>query len=82
MIGGMDHRDHLLTVAELADYLGVPPATLYQWRHRGEGPRGFRVGRHLRYRWSDISEWIESRLNSPRPDLVSHVKRRVAKGGR
>jgi excisionase family DNA binding protein len=64
MIEGMDHQDRLLTVAELADYLGVPPATLYQWRHRGEGPRGFRVGRHLRYRWSDINDWIESRLNS------------------
>jgi len=23
MIAGMDHRDRLLTVAELADYLGV-----------------------------------------------------------
>lgn len=82
MIGAMDHRDRLLTVVELAEYLGVPPATLYQWRHRGEGPRGFRVGRHLRYRWGDISEWIESRLNSHRPDLVSHVGRKVAKGGR
>lgn len=82
MIGGMDQPDRLLTVAELADYLGVPPATLYQWRHRGEGPPGFRVGRHLRYRWSDINDWIESRLNLHRPDLMSHGGRRVAKGGR
>ncbi|MGH8936884.1 MAG: DNA-binding protein [Acidimicrobiia bacterium] len=29
----------------------MPAATLYQWRYRGEGPRGFRVGKHLRYRW-------------------------------
>jgi hypothetical protein len=39
----MESRVQLLSVAELADYLAVPPATLYQWRYRGEGPPGFRV---------------------------------------
>ena len=78
----MKHEDQLLTVKELADYLGVPVATIYAWRYRRQGPPGFRVGKHVRYRWSDISEWIESRLNSHRPDLVSHVGRRVEKGGR
>ncbi|MEX1092377.1 MAG: helix-turn-helix domain-containing protein [Acidimicrobiia bacterium] len=77
----MDHLDRLLTVAELADYLGVPPATLYQWRYRREGPPGFRVGRHLRYRWSDINGWIESRLDPHPSESASDVVRRVAKGG-
>jgi len=48
----------LLTAAEVADYLGVPIATLYQWRHRGAGPRGLRVGRHLRYRSRDVEEYL------------------------
>lgn len=30
--------DRLLTVEQLADYLGVPVATVYAWRHRREGP--------------------------------------------
>lgn len=77
----MDSRDQLLSVAELADYLVVPPATLYQWRHRGEGPPGFRVGRHLRYRWSDVDKWIESRLEARPRELMSHAGRRVAAGG-
>jgi excisionase family DNA binding protein len=58
----MEIRNRLLTVQELADYLGVPVATLYQWRYRREGPPGFRVGRHIRYRWTDVVEWIERQL--------------------
>ena len=37
----MEQRDRLITVQELAEYLGVPVATLYQWRHRREGSDGF-----------------------------------------
>ncbi len=62
MINHMEHRDRLLTVQELADYLAVPVATIYQWRYRSEGPHGFRVGSHLRYRWSEVEAWIESQL--------------------
>lgn len=59
----MDDPDRLLNVDELADYLGVPAKTLYAWRYRRAGPHGFRVGRHLRYRWSDIQRWIEEQLD-------------------
>ena len=62
MIDGMEHRDRLLTVEDLADYLAVTVATLYQWRYRKEGPPGFRVGRHVRYRWSEVEAWIEQQL--------------------
>lgn len=54
----MKHLDRLLTVQELANYLGVPVATIYAWRYRHEGPPGFRVGRHVRFRRSDVEEWI------------------------
>ncbi|HEY7583071.1 MAG TPA: helix-turn-helix domain-containing protein [Acidimicrobiia bacterium] len=67
MIGGMDRHDRLLSVTELADYLGVPVTTLYQWRYRREGPPGFRVGRHIRYRWQDIQDWIEGQLQDAGP---------------
>jgi excisionase family DNA binding protein len=51
----------LLSVDEVADVLGVPVRTLYQWRHKGVGPLGLRIGRHLRYRAADVSEWIDRR---------------------
>jgi excisionase family DNA binding protein len=49
----------LATRAEVAEYLGVPSGTLTQWAHKGTGPRYTRVGRHARYRWSDVDKWLE-----------------------
>ena len=51
----------LLSVDDVAEILGVPVSTLYQWRYKGVGPVGLRVGRHLRYRAVDVSEWIDRR---------------------
>jgi excisionase family DNA binding protein len=50
----------LLSVEELAAYLGVPKKTIYGcWRHWGL--RGYRVGRHLRFRERQVEEWLTSR---------------------
>ena len=52
-------RRRLATAQELADYCGVPLATVYQWSHRGGGPRLIKVGRHLRARWEDVERWLD-----------------------
>ena len=49
----------LFTVEELAEELRVPVATLYRWRHFGEGPPAYRVGRHLRYPEDGVDRWLE-----------------------
>jgi excisionase family DNA binding protein len=49
----------LLSPPEVAAFLGVPLQTIYRWRYRHEGPRGYRVGRHVRYRVTDIERWLE-----------------------
>jgi excisionase family DNA binding protein len=67
MINGMEHPDRLLTVPELADYLAVSAATIYQWRYLRKGPPGFRIGRHVRYRCSDVNEWIERQVETSKP---------------
>lgn len=51
--------DNLLSPQQLADYLGVPVATVYGWRYKREGPVGVRIGRHVRFRRADVLEWIE-----------------------
>ena len=55
--------ERLMTIAELSTMLGVPIDTLYGWRHRGEGPRGYRVGRHVRYRRSSVEAWLEEQAD-------------------
>jgi predicted DNA-binding transcriptional regulator AlpA len=34
--------------------------TVYQWRRKDIGPRGFRVGRYLRFDPEDVRAWVES----------------------
>ena len=60
----MNEDDRLLTADDLANFLGVPIKTLYAWRYHGEGPVGFRVGRYIRYRRTDVEAWIERQLDS------------------
>ncbi|HEX3592091.1 MAG TPA: helix-turn-helix domain-containing protein [Pseudonocardiaceae bacterium] len=52
-------NERLWTVDDVSTYLGVPKQTLYQWRTRGYGPRGCRVGKHVRYRRADVDAWLD-----------------------
>ena len=52
----------LMTLSDVSELLSIPIATLYGWRHRGEGPSGFRVGRYVRYERSTVEEWIQSQV--------------------
>lgn len=62
----MEQLKRLLSVQALSEYLEVPVATLYRWRYLGEGPPGFRVGKHLRYRLGDVEAWVEEQLEEAR----------------
>lgn len=54
-----------MTPAELADLLGVPLSTIYQWRYTGDGPPGFRAGRHVRYDPAVVRRWVDDRTAHP-----------------
>jgi excisionase family DNA binding protein len=60
----MREIERLMTLTGLSDMLGVPVATLYGWRHRGEGPRGYRVGRHVRYRRVEVEDWLRTQTDT------------------
>lgn len=53
----------LMSMEDLSEMLGIPMNTLYGWRYRGEGPSGFRVGRHVRFRRSVVEAWLEQRAD-------------------
>lgn len=58
--------DRLLSAQDVADFLGVPLATLYQWRTKGTAPRAMKVGRHIRFRQADLDAWCERNADEPR----------------
>lgn len=58
-----ESEDRLMTLADLSEMLGMPIHTLYAWRQRGDGPAGYRIGRHVRYRRSTVEEWLEGRVD-------------------
>lgn len=57
----------LMTLNEVAEYLRVPPTTLYVWRTRGVGPTGRRVGRYVRYRSTDVDRWLDEQASDSNP---------------
>ena len=60
--------DELMTLKEVATLVRVPEATLRYWRHLRTGPRGFRIGRSVRYWRNDVVHWLEEQSRHPQPD--------------
>jgi len=60
----MSVPDNLLSNQETAELLGIKPATLEIWRHRGKGPVFVKFGEKsqapVRYRRSEVTRWIEA----------------------
>jgi excisionase family DNA binding protein len=57
-------NDQLISTERLAERLDVPLGTIYRWNHYGIGPRGIRVGRHVRYRPEDVESWLDSQATT------------------
>ena len=59
-------RERFLTDHEVAAWLGVTTSTLSIWRCTKRYPLNYvRVGRLIRYRESDVLQFVESRMVSP-----------------
>jgi hypothetical protein len=48
----------LWSIKDVGQFLGVPVATIYQWRVRGEGPPATKLGKHLRYEPGVVRAWV------------------------
>jgi predicted DNA-binding transcriptional regulator AlpA len=61
----------LATVDDFCEYAGVTRGQAAQMRYMGSGPEFVKItGRQVRYRWSDIEEWVESRTRSRTDDRL------------
>jgi len=47
-----------------AAYLGIQPSTLEQWRWTGGGPNYLKLGKFVRYRQSDLDDYLVKRVFS------------------
>jgi len=52
---------------EVAEFYGVALSTVYSWRTKGYGPRGAKIGKHVRYERAEVERWIRSQVGQPTP---------------
>lgn len=60
--------DELLTTKEASRYLKLRPNTLEIWRLRGVGVKYCKFGRAVRYRLSDLQEFVEASVRTSTSD--------------
>ncbi len=54
----MRNDEKWLSPQELGELLNIPLQSIYRWRYSQQGPSGYRIGRHVRYRASDVEAWL------------------------
>lgn len=55
----MQHQNSIMNVEQAAEYLGLATSTLNKWRCYGDGPTFLKLGRSVRYRVSDLNDFLE-----------------------
>ena len=62
----------LLSASEVAELTGLPLNTIYKHRHQrtGLGALAVKVGRHLRWRESDIESWLDEQVARAKKEAV------------
>lgn len=55
---GVSLDDVFMSAADVARLIGNTPATLAQWRYKGQGPASVKLGGMVRYRKSAVLTWI------------------------
>lgn len=54
-----------VNTAYVSDWTGIPVATLRWWRHKGIGPKSFKLGpRKVMYRKQDVADWMEAQYQA------------------
>ena len=75
---GDERGSELLSLPQVARYLGMAERTLYVWVQQGKIP-AFKIGVTWRFRRSDIDAWLETQRSGPlvragRPPLTEPVE--------
>jgi len=58
-------QEPLVMASKVSSFLGgLSASTLKDWRVRGTGPKYYKVGKHVMYRISEVSAWLEAECAS------------------
>jgi DNA-binding transcriptional MerR regulator len=57
-------NDPLIKIEDAAEMLSISPNTLRHWRWEGTGPKVSKVGRLIRYRLSDLENFVCKDINA------------------
>ncbi|MCM8555678.1 helix-turn-helix domain-containing protein [Streptomyces sp. STCH 565 A] len=64
-----------LWIEDAAAHLGMEPNTLRKWRVLGKGPIGFKVGRFVTYKVTDLDDYLDSQYRAAtQPDRVHDAR--------
>jgi predicted DNA-binding transcriptional regulator AlpA len=55
--------------------LKITKATAYKHRATDSGPPGYRIGKHLRFKRSDVLSWLETKKDSREVKRVGLVEK-------
>ncbi len=72
-LDALSARSMTIDTAAAAARLGVETTTLQNWRWSGDGPRYVKVGRLVRYRLSDLADWLDQQTRTSTSDPGSHA---------
>jgi len=64
----LESRTTTLSGLETGERLGITAETLANWRHRGFGPRFLKIGGRVRYRLTDIAEFLDAQTRNSTSD--------------
>jgi predicted DNA-binding transcriptional regulator AlpA len=59
----MPSQEPLLDEKATAEYFSITPSALRKWRSEGQGPKFYRTGRLIRYKLTDLDEWLQTRAD-------------------
>ena len=69
--------ENLVTARDLGTLLNLSPSTILDMWERGELP-GFKIGRAVRFRPSEVEAWLEERRRGPMVACSVRLRRDAA----
>lgn len=69
--------EKLLTILQVSELLSVKRSTLYRWTHQGLIPHIKLGGKFVRFRESDVLNWLEKKKHGGRSRRQQMVETRL-----